>query len=86
MKNYTIIDSETDSESPMIGTITGMRGKQDIEAFKLRFIDAAGEHFDADDIHYLEFPDIFDGGPFWDITLTINDLAYPVRIFETWMY
>jgi len=83
MRSFSITDKE--SEVSSIGTIALAK---DIEDFKERFIDACGDHFDSDDIHFKEeFPDVFSNREHkWTIELLIEDEQYTVNIEQTWVY
>ena len=85
MKNYTLINR--DSEVSMIGTISNPK---DINDFKERFMKACGEHFDSDDIHFKQFPDVFNGFYAWDVDVSVGDdgeeYKASVEILQTWMY
>lgn len=88
MKHFTVLELGSDAESPMIGTIDNVPNTpQGIDSFKERLMIALEEHFDSDDIHFLqEFPDMFTGSPYEDITISIDDIEYEIRILETWIY
>ena len=87
-KHFAALEIGADCESPMVGVVNNItNNKQGLESFKLRLIDAIGEHFDSDDIHFKnELPDRFAGSPFEDIEITVSEDAYKVRILETWIY
>lgn len=88
LKHFTVIEIGADSESPMVGTIDNVTNTLiGEELFKERLINALGEHFDSDDIHFTEdLPDLFTGSPYEDIKVEVDDMEYSVRILETWIY
>ena len=88
MKHFTVLELGYDAESPMIGTINNVTNtKQGIQRLKERLIDALGEHFDSDDIHFhQEIPDMFLNTAYEDIEISVDDNAYEIRILETWIY
>lgn len=88
MKHFTIIELGADSESPMIGTVMNVYNEEPFyEEFKLSVVDALTEHFDSDDIHFIqEFPDMFAGVPYEDVKISVQSITYVIRIMETWLY
>ena len=88
MKHFTIIELGADSESPMIGTIDNVTDdKMGRLLFKERLIKALSEHFDLTiNGKYLIIPNLFTGSPYEDITVSVEDVDYEIRILETWIY
>jgi len=88
LKHFTVLELGYDAESPMVGTIDNVTNtKQGIQSFKERLIDALGEHFDSDDIHFRqEIPDMFLNIAYEDIEISVEDNTYEIRILETWIY
>lgn len=88
MKHFSIIEQASDSECPMIGTIDNITDTaQGINSLKERCMKALEEHFDSDDIHFLEeFPDVFSGSPYEDFKISIDEGKHTIRILETWIY
>lgn len=88
MKHFTILELGYDAESPMIGTIDNVPNtKQGIQSFKERLIDALGDHFDSDDIHFhQEIPDMFLNTAYEDVEISVENNTYEIRILETWIY
>jgi len=83
MKNFTILENNTDAESPMVGTINNVHT---MEGFESRFSQALKEHFDAINIIGYDLPDLFDGSPYYDVVVEVDGIFYEVRILETWNY
>lgn len=90
VKHFTILELGADTESPMVGTIDNVTNtKVGIQSFKERLVNALGEHFDSDDIHFKQsLPDLFSGSPYEDIEINVGDSVqtYNIRILETWIY
>lgn len=94
MKHFTVLELGYDAESPMIGTIDNVPNTpQGIQSFKERTIKALKEHFDVEQVEYLqEFPDMFNETPYEDIMIKCFDSEWEIetirqiRILETWIY
>ncbi len=92
LKNLTIIETASDSESPMIGTIDNVTlDKIGSELFIERLMKALAEHFDAEititpKAVKKAISDIFTGSPFEDLQIIVDETEYSIRILETWIY
>lgn len=87
MKHFTLIELGSDAESPMIGTILYIPDtKQGKISFIQRFSEAIKEHFDIEEFSSDKMPDLFCGSPYEDISITIDQIKFEIRILETWSY
>jgi len=88
MKHYTILDWESDADSPMVCTINSVvADKVGKKRFEMTLIDVLKEHFDSEFVYFIEdVPDIFDGAAQWDLEVMVYGVQGTIKILETWMY
>jgi len=94
MKHFTIIETEYDTESPMIGTIDNIiPNKAGYEYFRDRLKICIKEHFDTTKVTFIDdLEEIFNllmacPGSWEDVNIGLDtNETYVIRIMETWIY
>ena len=88
LKNFTVIELGTDTEAPMVGTITNISDdEQGKFSLKTRLQKALEDFFDCAIENMPVVPDMFCGSPYEDFEIIIPDYGQvQIRILETWIY